>query len=34
MVPGEIHSDAGALAEFAVDLHVPARLFYETVDLA
>ena len=34
MVPGEIHSDAGTLADFAVDLHVPARLFYETIDLA
>ena len=34
MVPGEIHSDTGTLADFAVDLHVPARLFYETIDLA
>ena len=31
---GEIHADAGTLADFTVDLHVATRLLYETIDLA
>ena len=34
IVTGEIHSDAGALTYFTVDLHMSAGLFNETIYLA